>query len=81
MTTELAALLKTKQLTEREITIAHLTARGLSNRAMGEKIGVSEQTIKFHLTNVYKKMGLTSRAQLIVKLLPLMSFVDDTFEA
>lgn len=81
MTPELAALLKTKQLTEREITVAHLTARGLSNREMGEKIGLREQTIKFHLSNIYRKMGLTSRAQLIVKLLPLMSLVDDTFEA
>ena len=38
-------------------------ARGLSNRAIATELFVTEQTIKFHLTNVYKKLGLANRTE------------------
>jgi len=48
-------------LTERELTIVKAVARGLSNKQIGEVLWVTERTIKFHLTNVYRKLGVTSR--------------------
>ena len=50
-------------LTEREITILRDVARGLSNRAIGHELWVTEQTIKFHLTNIYRKLGVSNRTE------------------
>lgn len=52
-------------LTEREQQILTLLANGASNRAMAEAIFVSENTIKFHLKNIYSKLAVSSRAQAI----------------
>lgn len=41
-------------------------AQGLSNKEVATRLFVTEKTVKFHLTNIYKAMGLKSRAQLIV---------------
>ena len=48
-------------LTEREQTILSAVADGLSNKAIGEKLWVTEQTVKFHLSNVYRKLGVGNR--------------------
>jgi DNA-binding NarL/FixJ family response regulator len=48
-------------LTERELTILKSVARGLSNRMIAEELSVTEQTVKFHLTNVYRKLGVSNR--------------------
>jgi DNA-binding NarL/FixJ family response regulator len=48
-------------LTERELDILAAVAYGLSNRAISQELGVSEQTVKFHLANVYRKIGVLSR--------------------
>ena len=50
-------------LTEREITIVRAAARGLSNRAIGRELWVTEQTVKFHLTNIYRKLGVGNRTE------------------
>jgi DNA-binding NarL/FixJ family response regulator len=38
-------------------------ARGLSNDAIGKELWVAEQTVKFHLTNIYRKLGVTNRTE------------------
>ena len=38
-------------------------ARGLSNREIGQQLWISEQTVKFHLRNVYRKLGVSSRTE------------------
>lgn len=48
-------------LTERERTILSAVARGLSNKAIAEELWVAEQTVKFHLTNVYRKLEVSNR--------------------
>ena len=48
-------------LTTRELTILKRVARGLSNRTIAEELHVTEQTVKFHLTNVYRKLGVHDR--------------------
>jgi two-component system NarL family response regulator len=50
-------------LTERELTILQAVARGLSNGAIGGELWITEQTVKFHLTNVYRKLGVNSRTE------------------
>jgi DNA-binding NarL/FixJ family response regulator len=50
-------------LTERELAMLKAVARGLSNQAIGKKYWVTEQTVKFHLGNVYRKLGVTNRTE------------------
>jgi hypothetical protein len=50
--------------------------KGLSNKEVANQLFVTEKTVKFHLTNIYKKMNVKSRAQLIVWCLPHLGFVE-----
>ncbi len=50
-------------LTKRELTIVKAVARGLSNDAVAKELWVTEQTVKFHLTNVYRKIGVANRTE------------------
>ena len=61
-------------LSNRESEVAALVATGLSNKEVADLLFVTEKTIKFHLTNIYKKMSIRSRAQLIVWCLPHIRF-------
>lgn len=54
---------KSVGLTERELTIVRAVARGLSNDAVAKELWVTEQTVKFHLTNVYRKIGVRNRTE------------------
>jgi DNA-binding NarL/FixJ family response regulator len=55
------------QLSPREIEILRLAARGLSNRDIAEKLGLSMRTVKAHLSNIFNKMRCSSRTEAIVK--------------
>lgn len=55
-------------LTPREIELTDLVANGLRNREIAERLGISEGTAKLHLYNVYKKLGVTSRVELVIRL-------------
>jgi DNA-binding NarL/FixJ family response regulator len=57
------AAAKAAGLTEREAAILNGVARGLSNQAIGKELWVTEQTVKFHLTNVYRKLGVANRTE------------------
>jgi DNA-binding NarL/FixJ family response regulator len=50
-------------LSERESVVLAAVARGLSNREIGRELWISEQTVKFHLRNLYRKLGVSSRAE------------------
>jgi two-component system, NarL family, nitrate/nitrite response regulator NarL len=50
-------------LSERETAVLEAVARGLSNREIGRQLWISEQTVKFHLRNVYRKLGISSRTE------------------
>jgi len=49
-------------LTERELTMLRSISRGLSTGAISRELRISEKTVKFHLTNLYRKLGVHSRA-------------------
>jgi two-component system, NarL family, nitrate/nitrite response regulator NarL len=50
-------------LTKRELTILKAVARGLANQAIARELWVTEQTVKFHLTNIYRKLGVSNRTE------------------
>jgi DNA-binding NarL/FixJ family response regulator len=52
-------------LTGREIDILNALARGLSNQAIGRELFVAEQTVKFHLTNIYRKLSAANRTEAV----------------
>ncbi len=52
-------------LTTREREVALLVARGLSNKKIAQRLGVSERTVTTHVTNILGKLQMTSRAQVI----------------
>jgi DNA-binding CsgD family transcriptional regulator len=70
-----------KGLSNREAEVAELVSKGLSNKEVANQLFVTEKTVKFHLTNIYKKMNVKSRAQLIVWCLPHLGFVETETKA
>jgi DNA-binding NarL/FixJ family response regulator len=50
-------------LSDRERAVLEAVARGLSNREIGRQLWISEQTVKFHLRNVYRKLGISTRTE------------------
>ena len=56
---------ETKQLTAREREVLSLLARGLSNRDIGARLYISETTAKFHVGNILRKLGASSRAEAV----------------
>lgn len=53
------------QLTERELEVLQLVAKGLSNRQAADAIGRTEETVKIHLKNIYAKMGVADRTEAV----------------
>src|SRR5579864_2272712 len=51
-------------LTPRELDIISKIANGRSNKEVGEEFSISERTVKHHLTNIFGKVGVSSRLQL-----------------
>jgi DNA-binding NarL/FixJ family response regulator len=51
-----------EQLTEREVELLHLVADGLTNYEIAEQLTLSARTVERHLSNVYRKLGVSGRA-------------------
>ncbi|MEY9931355.1 DNA-binding CsgD family transcriptional regulator [Catenulispora sp. GP43] len=51
-------------LTERELSVAHLIVDGRTNQEAAAELYVSQKTVEYHLSNIYAKMGISSRRQL-----------------
>ena len=52
-------------LSDREIEVVALVAQGLANKEIGPKLFLSEHTVKDHLKNIMRKMGASSRSEII----------------
>jgi DNA-binding NarL/FixJ family response regulator len=49
------------ELTERELTMLAAISRGLSTKQISRELWITEKTVKFHLTNIYRKLGVHNR--------------------
>jgi DNA-binding NarL/FixJ family response regulator len=61
-----AALLPTRApavstLSRREVEVLRLAARGLANKQIGRELGIAERTVKVHLGNVFRQLGVADR--------------------
>jgi DNA-binding NarL/FixJ family response regulator len=50
-------------LTDRELAILRLVAAGATNQEIAQQLWITRQTVKFHLANVYRKLGLSNRTE------------------
>jgi DNA-binding NarL/FixJ family response regulator len=50
-------------LSEKEIAVLAEVSQGHSNKEIASRLWLSEQTVKFHLRNIYRKLGITSRTE------------------
>jgi DNA-binding NarL/FixJ family response regulator len=53
------------RLTKRELELLHLVAEGFSNKAIGQRLSVSENTVKYHMRNILQKMQVQNRAEAV----------------
>lgn len=58
----------TYHLTKKEMEIILLLKKGLSNKSISIHCGISENTVKFHLKNIYKKLKVNNRMQAVYQL-------------
>jgi DNA-binding NarL/FixJ family response regulator len=61
----LAEFPERSDLTERELEVLQLVARGLSNKEAARAIGRTDETIKIHLKNVFAKLGVADRTEAV----------------
>jgi DNA-binding NarL/FixJ family response regulator len=55
----------TQPLSEREMEVLGLLAQGLANKQIAAALGITEHTIKFHVSSIYSKMNVTNRAEAV----------------
>ena len=54
-----------------ELSIAQKIAEGLSNPAIAEEMHISVNTVKYHIKNLFKKMNVSNRTELLTKIYTL----------
>jgi DNA-binding NarL/FixJ family response regulator len=54
------------KLTEREVEVAKFVVQGLRNKEIAYRANISEGTVKMHLHNIYEKLGVNSRTELVL---------------
>jgi DNA-binding CsgD family transcriptional regulator len=52
-------------LTHRELEVLELLAEGLPNKGIAERLGISDQTVKFHVASIMAKLGATNRVETV----------------
>ncbi|MCK4899575.1 MAG: response regulator transcription factor, partial [Anaerolineales bacterium] len=54
-----------EKLTERELGLLRLVADGLSNRAIARELSISENTVKYHMKNIFQKLNAQNRTEAV----------------
>lgn len=57
-------------LSEREAAVARLVVAGQSNKAVAQQLGITERTVKAHLSSIFSKLGVRDRVQLMLRCRP-----------
>jgi len=60
-------LLEVEALTERELDVLRLTARGYTNKAIGAQLSISDRTVQGHLAKIYGKLHAASRTEAVMR--------------
>lgn len=60
-----------ESLTPRELDVLRLLAEGAGNRAIGERLGISDHTVKFHLSAIFGKLDVNTRTAAVRRALGL----------
>jgi DNA-binding CsgD family transcriptional regulator len=66
---ELKQLWEIYKITHREANIIQLVIAGRTNHEIAEELGITERTVKSHMTHIFNKLGVDSRTQLLIKLI------------
>ena len=65
------------QLTTKQHAALQMLMRGASNLEIAQRFGVSENTAKVHVRTIAKKLSVNTRAQIVMKMMPVLSTADD----
>jgi DNA-binding NarL/FixJ family response regulator len=60
-----------EQLTEREMEVLHLVAKGYTNKAIGVQLGISDRTVQGHLAHIFDKLQAASRTEAVMRAVSL----------
>jgi DNA-binding NarL/FixJ family response regulator len=55
-----------EKLTQRELDVLRLAAKGHTNRAIGLELGISDRTVQGHLANIFGKLGVATRTEAVL---------------
>lgn len=58
-----------QSLSHRQIEIAELVKHGLRNKEIADKVNIKVRTVKYHMAEIFRKVGLANRTQLLIFML------------
>jgi DNA-binding NarL/FixJ family response regulator len=56
----------TEDLSARELEVLRMLAEGLNNRDIGKALGISDHTVKFHISSIFEKLGASTRTEAVM---------------
>jgi DNA-binding NarL/FixJ family response regulator len=65
-------------LTERELDVLRLAAKGFTNKAIGAQLGISDRTVQGHLAHIFAKLQASSRTEAVMRAVALGWIPQDT---
>jgi DNA-binding NarL/FixJ family response regulator len=65
-TSDVNTIAQVEELTDRELEVLHLLAKGMPNKEIAAQLIISERTAKFHVNSIMGKLGATNRTEAVV---------------